>query len=37
MNKKEKQKFVNEFKKTFKDKKTRSLKYGNVKVDIISF
>lgn len=37
MNKQEKQKFINEFKKTYKDKKKRSLKYGNVKVDIISF
>jgi len=36
MHKKEKQQFVNECKKTFKDKKTRSLKFGNVKVHIIS-
>tara|TARA_E500000318_G_scaffold105620_1_gene112714 strand:+ start:2468 stop:2596 length:129 start_codon:yes stop_codon:yes gene_type:complete len=36
MNKKMKTKFIKETKKTFEDKKKRSMKVGNVKIDIIS-
>ena len=36
MNKKIKNKFIKEAKKTFEDREKRSIKVGNVKIDIIS-